>query len=144
MFSRQLFLSNESNGYLRIATEDYHFAKLLDKMFCSTKTQMNEARTVRHTTLGLAIAGLTYISSASVLLSAVVRAEISLLNFLFLISSLVILLGCGYGLTIIKFPAIAKPYRCVPYKLTISLDENIFPNLFDNIFCATLETDIYG
>ncbi len=61
------------------------------------------------TTMGLAIAGLTCISSAFVLLSALVRAEISLLNFLFLISSLVILLGCGYGLTNFKFPAIAKP-----------------------------------
>ncbi len=42
--------------------------------------------------------------------------DISLLNFLFIFSTLVILLGCGYGLTIIKCPAIAKPYRfsCKP------------------------------
>jgi len=66
--------------------------------------------------MGLAIAGLTCMSSVSVLLSAVVRAEISLLNFLFLISSLVILLGCGYGLTNFKFPAIAKPYRWLQVK----------------------------
>jgi len=64
-------------------------------------------------------------SSASVLLSAVVRADISLLKFLFLISSLVILLRCGYGLTIIKFPAIAKPRPLAAMLLKHYLKTNV-------------------
>lgn len=57
--------------------------------------------------MGLAIAGLTCISSAIGLLSSIVPAEISLLNFLFIISTFVILLGCSCGLTFFNCPAIA-------------------------------------
>jgi len=62
-----------------------------------------------HTTFGLAIAGLDCISSPFGLLSAFVPADGTLFNFLFIISILVILFGCGSGLDLIN--ALPSPSR---------------------------------
>ena len=91
----------------------YKFILTISKLVTFIKTSRKNKTDKQQATRGLAIAGLTCISSALVLLSAAVRAEKTLINFFIITSALIFLIGLKFRQKVLEFPAIAKPCSLV-------------------------------